>query len=485
MGLAVGQRVGDYEILGVLGTGGMGRVYRVRNTLSDRIEAMKVLLPGLIAEPETASRFTAEIRTLASFSHPNIAQLRTAFQLENQLVMIMEFVEGFPVEYRTKRGRIPQDDALSYTLQLLSALSYAHTRGVIHRDVKPANLMVTPNSIVKLMDFGICKSEVRANLTRPGVAMGSLHYMSPEQMRGGPVDARSDLYSVGILLYEMLTGRRPFETKDASSIVHQQLNVAPRPPIEVNPLISKALNDQILTSLAKNPARRFQSADAFARALKPLAAHAQQFGAPVRPRGSHRAAVPLITAPRRAAVGQVGRSRSGEPPRVPAPVRSLETVSVPPLSPESPTLSQRLGWVTLGALAIVVLAAALIGLPYYLSTNATSRGADWLKPSPSEHTLVSSAKRSVLNWDIALAKAELGQLQSRSKALDARLTRLEAEQAEDGSKPNPELKAKYATMHSHLQNAASGLNHRDAASTRREMSEAEKEISTLESTFSK
>jgi serine/threonine-protein kinase len=493
MGLAVGQRVGDYEILGILGTGGMGRVYRVRNLLSDRIEAMKVLLPGLIAEPETASRFTAEIRTLASFSHPNIAQLRTAFQVENQLVMIMEFVEGFPVEYRTKRGRIPQDDALNYALQLLSALSYAHTRGVVHRDVKPANLMVTPGGVVKLMDFGICKSEVCANFTRPGIAMGSMHYMSPEQMRGDAVDARSDLYSVGILLYEMLTGRRPFETNDAFSIVHQQLNAAPRPPIEVNPLISKALNDQILRSLAKSAAARFQSAEAFAKALKSLAAQGPQLNPVARPRGSHRAAVPLITAPRRAAAGASAQARGGSV-RIPAPVLLAETAPNSSLQSESPSLSQRLGWVVLGALAVVVLAGALIGLPYYLSTNATSTsgsaaaalsGASRSKPSQPDHTLASSARRGVVNWDIALAKAELFQLQSRSKALDARLNRIETDQAEDGSSLNPELRAKYATMHSHLQNAASGLNHRDVASTRREIGEAEKEISTLESTFSK
>jgi serine/threonine protein kinase len=304
-----------------------------------------------------------------------------------------------------------------------------------------------------------------------------MHYMSPEQMRGDAVDARSDLYSVGILLYEMLTGRRPFETNDASSIVHQQLNAAPRPPIEVNPLISKALNGQILRSLAKSAAARFQSAEAFARALKSLAAQEPQ----------------LNPVARRAAVGASAHARGGSV-RIPAPVLLAETAPNSSLQSESPSLSQRLGWVVLGALAVVVLAGALIGLPYYLSINATSTGgsaaaalsaASRSKPSQPDHTLASSARRGVVNWDIALAKAELFQLQSRSKALDARLNRIETDQAEDGPSLNPELRAKYATMHSHLQNAASGLNHRDVASTRREIGEAEKEISTLESTFSK
>ena len=143
MRLEVGYVVGDYEVLGVLGAGSMGQVFRVRNTLSDRIEAMKVLKPTLLAEPETAARFMAEIRTLAGFTHPNIAQLRTALQIDNQLVMIMELVEGQPLQCQIRGGVVPQQRALRYVLQLLSALSYAHRRGVIHRDIKPANLMVT------------------------------------------------------------------------------------------------------------------------------------------------------------------------------------------------------------------------------------------------------------------------------------------------------------------------------------------------------
>ena len=139
----VGQRLGDYEILSLLGAGGMGRVYRVRHVISNRIEAMKILQPDLVALPELAARFTAEIRTLASFDHPNIAQLRTAFQHDDQLIMIMEFVEGVTLDNRAGRAAMPVAEVIGYTCQVLAALSYAHGRGVIHRDLKPANIMVT------------------------------------------------------------------------------------------------------------------------------------------------------------------------------------------------------------------------------------------------------------------------------------------------------------------------------------------------------
>ena len=209
---------------------------------------------------------------LASFDHPNIAQLHTAFQVDNQLVMMMEFVEGFTLEQRAKQGPIPPSDILNYRQQVLAALSYAHGRGVVHRDIKPANIMVTPHGVVKLMDFGIAKSHTEMDLTRPGTTMGSLYYMSPEQVRGGTVDARSDIYSVGIMMYELLAGRRPFEADSAYGILQQQCNVAPQPPIAVNQQLPQPLSDLIMCALAKDPANRFQNAQAVANALKQIAA---------------------------------------------------------------------------------------------------------------------------------------------------------------------------------------------------------------------
>ena len=199
----VGKRLGDYEILNVLGSGGMGRVYKARNVITDRVEAMKVLLPDLQGHEDVAARFQREIKVLAALNHPNIATLHTALTIDNQLVMIMEYVEGESLSARLNHGPIPVADALNYLDQVLNALSYAHNRHVIHRDIKPANMMLTPEGVVKLMDFGIARTQGESNkLTATGSTLGSLNYMSPEQVKGEATDERSDLYSLGISLYE-------------------------------------------------------------------------------------------------------------------------------------------------------------------------------------------------------------------------------------------------------------------------------------------
>ena len=206
------ERIGDYEVLRVLGAGGMGRVYQVRSVITDRIEAMKVLLPDLEGQEQVAARFLREIKVLAALKHPNIATLHAAFTVDNQLVMLMEYVEGQSLASRLSSGAIPVPEALTYVDQLLDALSYAHQRHVIHRDIKPANMMLTPEGTVKLMDFGIARTEGESTLlTAPGSTLGSMNYMSPEQVKGEHTDERSDLYSLGISLYEMVTGPTPVD----------------------------------------------------------------------------------------------------------------------------------------------------------------------------------------------------------------------------------------------------------------------------------
>ncbi|RPJ55995.1 MAG: serine/threonine protein kinase, partial [Acidobacteria bacterium] len=264
-----GSTVGDYQILGTLGAGGMGKVYKVRNVISDRIEAMKVLLPDLAGAADLADRFVREIKVQASLEHPNIASLHTALRVENQLVMLMEFVEGETLEERLKRGGpLPVPDAVRYISQVLAALSYAHQRGVIHRDIKPANMMLTGAGSVKLMDFGIAKAAADRRLTMTGTTMGSLYYMSPEQIKGEQtLDARSDLYSVGVSLYELGTGKRPLDVDSQCEIMSAHLQTNPVPPITVDPSLPQALNDVILVAVGKEAGKRFQTADAFRNAL--------------------------------------------------------------------------------------------------------------------------------------------------------------------------------------------------------------------------
>ncbi len=264
----VGQHVGDYEVLSILGLGGMGKVYKARNVISDRVEAMKVLLPDLTSHQSLADRFLREIRLLASLNHPNIASLRTALTYENQLVMIMEFVEGETLANRIARAPISTAEAVNYADQILSALSYAHAHNIIHRDIKPANMMLTPQGVVKLMDFGIARSGTDGTLTSTGTTLGSLNYMPPEQVRGESADARSDIYSFGVSLYELLTGKLPFQGDSQYSLMTAHLNQAPAEPITLRADVPPELNQIILMAMAKEPSERFQSADAFRNALK-------------------------------------------------------------------------------------------------------------------------------------------------------------------------------------------------------------------------
>jgi len=263
----IGERMGDYEIVQVLGAGGMGQVYKVRNVLSDRFEAMKVLLPNLEGDSGLADRFLNEIKVQATLDHPNIAKLHTAMKINNQLVMVMEFVDGTSLSTILLRGPLPPSAAAGYAAQVLDALAYAHARGVIHRDIKPANLMLAADGHIKLMDFGIARVQADKRLTQTGSTVGSLFYMSPEQIKGSDPDGRSDLYSLGITMYEMVTGRRPFGGDSDFQIMSAHLQQAPMAPIEVIPGIPSGLSDIILMAIEKDPVARFQTAEAFRGAL--------------------------------------------------------------------------------------------------------------------------------------------------------------------------------------------------------------------------
>jgi eukaryotic-like serine/threonine-protein kinase len=354
------KRIGDYEILSELGAGGMGRVYKVRNTISDRIEAMKILLPDLAGREELAARFLREIKLLASLNHPNIAQLRTAFANDNQLVMIMEYVAGVSMSIHLSGGPIAVTDAINYIDQVLNALSYAHQQNVIHRDIKPGNMMLTPQGVVKVMDFGIARSDTDLTLTMAGTSLGTINYMSPEQVKGEPTDPRSDLYSVGICLYEMVTGKKPFTAGSDYSIMTAQVNEAPRPPIEIQPELPVALNQIILMAIAKDPSRRFQTATAFRNALSNVpgvSPTAQVAAAAISAPAASTAAMSSLQYPvtSESKVATFAATPGGSTQAMPKPNA--------PLPPPPPT-SHRGLYMTLGALIVLAgLVVAGIYLP--------------------------------------------------------------------------------------------------------------------------
>src|SRR3954453_4097551 len=345
MNYEIGSPVGDYQVIGILGAGGMGQVYKVRNVISDRVEAMKVLLPDLVNQPDLADRFLREIKVQASLEHPNIAALRTAVRVENQLFMVMEVVEGVPLDLRLKDGPLPPAEAVNYITQVMSALEYAHARGVVHRDLKPANMMLTPSGVVKLMDFGIARSSTDHKLTQTGTTVGSLYYMSPEQIQGVTApDARSHLYSVGVSLYELVTGKRPFDGDSQFAIMSAPLAGTPIPPVKVDPPLPQLLNDVILMSVNKEAAARFQTAAALRNALGNVVRDLNPAAAPVAPQAT-----------------PVKRVQ-------PAPAAAAAPTATP-VNAES----RRGIWMGLGAVAAVLGIVAIIALAPWKNTGAAPK----------------------------------------------------------------------------------------------------------------
>ena len=398
MAFNVGENAGDYQVIGILGTGGMGKVYKVRNIISDRVEAMKVLLPDLANEAELADRFMREIKLLASLNHPNIAALHTAMRLGNQLLMMMEYVEGRTIEERLQEGPVPARDAVEYVCQALAALGYAHERGVVHRDIKPANIMITTAGEVKLMDFGIAKAVADRRLTMTGTTLGSLFYMSPEQVKGSlSLDGRSDLYSVGVSLYEMVTGTRPFKGDSDYSIMVAHLEKQPVPPIQIDPALPAMLNEIILAAIEKDPASRFQSAQAFRNALESVLPQLPQTASSARPA----AAAPLFTAPRPAAIPTVTAAAAKAPPQAQpdmfaapppfptAPHQPTPAAFAPAPPPPAAAAPQRSGhrglWMALGAvLALAVLAVAALQLPKWYKARAGAPAEQTKEAAPAD-----------------------------------------------------------------------------------------------------
>ena len=269
----VGRQFGTYTVVELLGVGGMGEVYRARDRELERDVAIKILPAAFITDADRLARFEREAKILAALNHSHIGAIYGLERVEGMPALVLELVEGPTLADRLAQGPLAVAEAISIAVQIADALDVAHRQGIIHRDLKPANIKVTPARVVKLLDFGLAKAveldgaaevaeAVRGPVTmsRPGAILGTAAYMAPEQARGEPADARSDLFSLGALLYETLTGRRAFSGDTASAILRAILNETPQSPRAVNPAVPVALEAIVMRLLAKDPGARPQQA---------------------------------------------------------------------------------------------------------------------------------------------------------------------------------------------------------------------------------
>jgi hypothetical protein len=316
MSLDPGTRLGTYEIVGPLGVGGMGEVYRARDTRLERHVALKLVIEAFVADPDRAMRFEREAKTLAALNHPNIATLHGLEQAGGRHFLVMELVEGETLAERIARQPrgLPLEDALRIASQIAEALEAAHEKGIIHRDLKPANVKITPDDKVKVLDFGLARVTEREGtassislahsptftspaMTNAGVILGTASYMSPEQARGYAADHRSDIFSFGVVLYEMLTGRQPFPGDTISDVLASVL--AREPDLAALPRdLSPRLIDLVKRCLEKNPKKRWQAIGDVRYELESLLANprATAAAAPASPRSRARRIAPIAAA---------------------------------------------------------------------------------------------------------------------------------------------------------------------------------------------
>mgnify|MGYP002556028864 CR=1 FL=1 len=258
----IGKLLGNrYQIMEKIGSGGMAEVYKARCTLLNRYVAVKVLKDEFRVDEEFIARFNRESQAAASLSHPNIVSIYDVGCEDGMHYIVMEYVEGITLkEYIEKNGLLPWREALDFSIQICKAMEHAHKKNIIHRDIKPQNIMVTENKILKVTDFGIARFARSEQRTITDKAIGSVHYISPEQARGERTDEKTDIYSVGVILYEMLTGQLPFQAESAVSVAIMQLQRDPQLPTEINGSIPLGLEQITMHAMQKNPERRYQSA---------------------------------------------------------------------------------------------------------------------------------------------------------------------------------------------------------------------------------
>ena len=270
---------GKYEIISKIGSGGTSIVYKARRIADGKIVAVKVIRDGLDDIKEHERHFRMEAEALSQMSHRNVRRILSAGKWNDSLYMVTEFIDGKTLkDIINENGPVPVKTAIDYALQIVAGIEHAHRRNIIHRDIKPQNIIVSVDGTVKLVDFGIARMLSQTTRTMGGKDVeGSVHYISPEQARGNEVDLRTDIYSLGVLMYEMFTGKVPFEGEEAVSIAMKHVNQKPAAPMNVNPNVPRGINDIILKCMEKNPDDRYQSASELREDLLLFSANPEGF----------------------------------------------------------------------------------------------------------------------------------------------------------------------------------------------------------------
>ena len=320
----IGKRLdGRYEITELIGQGGMANVYKATDVLDNRIVAVKILKREFSESDEFLRRFRNESKAIAVLSHPNIVKIYDMGFSEKLQYIVMEYIDGITLkEYIDSERVLNWKDAVHFIIQILRALQHAHNRGIVHRDIKPQNIMLLTDGTIKVMDFGIAKFAREESMTATDQAIGTVHYISPEQARGDVTDEKSDIYSVGVMFYEMLTGQKPFDTDNPVSIAVMHIKNIPVRPRDINPNIPSGLEEIIMHAMEKDAENRYQTASDMIRDIEAFKQNNQIiFGY---------YSVPLVQ--QRATEG--GRMQYGMPSQ--QPVAQMQPQQQPEYLPEEP-----------------------------------------------------------------------------------------------------------------------------------------------------